>query len=248
MKVGLIGCGSIGSYLACNLGKELVWAVDSDEKARKGILTQGVKCKVLREIPEKCGGADLVVEAASQGAVGLLEGCLAYSDAMVLSVGALADGGLLKRLIAVAKKNGRKIYVPSGAIGGLDAVGAVASCSSAVILESTKLPQSLGRGDKTRTVVFEGNAKDAVRLFPKNMNVSAALALAGAGFEGTMVRVISDPAADKNVHRITVESEAGRMRFEFENVPSEVNPGTSKLAAMAVLEKIRKLGRELQVG
>jgi len=247
MKIGIIGFGAIGRFLAQNLGDEVLWVVDCDPAARKRLLKLKLECGFFPSLPEKCGGAELVVEAASQQAVPILEKCLSHSDVMILSVGALSDDALLGRLIFAAEKNNRKIYVPSGAIGGLDAIGAAARVMNGMLLETVKPPSSLGRDDAARTIVFEGSARQAVKLFPKNVNVSATLALAGIGFDRTKVRVVSDPAVKKNMHRVTVDSGAGKMIFEFENVPFEENPKTSKLAAMAALERIRKIGRALQV-
>jgi predicted dinucleotide-utilizing enzyme len=115
-------------------------------------------------------------------------------------------------------------------------------------LETAKPPSSLGRNDDKRVVVFEGSARDACRLYPKNINVSATLALAGVGLDRTRVRIISDPAAKANTHTVFVESKAGSMRLEFENVPSPENPKTSALAALAALSRIRKIDESLQIG
>lgn len=248
MKIGLIGCGAIGRFLVWNMKKDIDWIVDSDPLAAKRLAAIGVKAAVQKTVPKGCGGADLVVEAASQQAVPLVEGCLEHCDVMVMSVGALVDDALMSRLVSAAEKHKRKIYLPAGAIGGLDAVAAVAGNASEVTLETVKPPASLGRSDSRRTVVYEGSAREAVKLFPKNVNISATLALAGIGFDQTVVRIISDPATDKNTHKVLVVSDAGRMTYEFENVPFEENPKTSKLAAMAALERIRRIGRTLQVG
>ncbi len=248
MKIGIIGFGSIGSYLARNLGKEVAWIADNDAAARKRFESSGLECLLLPAVPAKCGGAGLVVEAAAQQAVPILLECLPCCDVMIMSVGALADEGLLSKLKGMAEKHNRKIYIPSGAIGGIDALSSVAITAKEVVLETTKSPSSLGRKDTVRTVIFEGNAKEACRLYPKNVNVSATLALAGIGFEKTWVRIVSDPAALHNAHRIFVKSAAGKMIFEFENLPSKDNPKTSALAALSALRRIRKTGETLQIG
>jgi len=167
---------------------------------------------------------------------------------MVMSVGAFSNEKLLEEMKNAAKKYGRKIYIPSGAVGGMDAISAVSSQITSLTLETTKPPASLGRNDKSKTVVFEGSAREACKLFPKNVNVSATLSLAGIGFERTKVRIISDPAVAANTHRIFVQSPAGGMKFEFENVPSRDNPKTSALAALSALRRISKTGETLQIG
>jgi aspartate dehydrogenase len=248
MKIGVLGFGSIGKYLAASLSQELIWIADEDPAAQERMDAMGLKCAFYSEIPEKCCGADLVVEAASQQAVPIMLDCLPYCDVMIMSVGALADGKLLAKLKSMAQKHGRKIYLPSGAIGGIDALSAVANTAKEVVLETTKPPSALGRSDTERTIVFEGNAKEACRLYPKNVNVSATLALAGIGFEKTWVRIVSDPTALRNSHRIFVRSDAGKMVFEFENLASKDNPKTSALAALSALRRIKKINENLQIG
>jgi aspartate dehydrogenase len=166
MKIGIIGFGSIGGFLAKSLGKEVAWIADISPEAAKRFASSGLKCSFHSAMPEKCGGANLVVEAASQKAVPLLARCLPYSDVMIMSVGALSDDKLLTDLTSLAKKHGRRILIPSGAIGGTDAISAVDGRLEMLMLETTKPPASLGRKDIMRTVVFEGSAREACRLFP----------------------------------------------------------------------------------
>ncbi|MEM4554309.1 MAG: aspartate dehydrogenase [Candidatus Anstonellaceae archaeon] len=247
MKIGLIGFGTIGSRIGSEFKEEIVWVVDIEDMSAQ-MRKAGVLCPLYFSIPKRCGGADLVVEAASQQAVAQAIPCLRYADLMIMSVGALADEKVLASLVENAKKYGRKVLIPSGAIGGLDAISAVAEIAEEVVLETTKPPSSLGREDKEKVVVFEGKAKDACRLFPQNINVSATLALAGVGFEKTKVRIISDPKQKNNLHKITVISRAGKMVFEFDNLPSPQNPKTSALAALSAINTIRKISRTLQIG
>ncbi len=246
MRIGIIGFGSIGSFLADNLKKEVAWVVDADPASQQRARKAGFLA--LSFAPQGCGGVDLVVEAASQQAVPLLLSCLPFCDVMVMSVGAFADETLLRKMKAAAERYGRKIYLPSGAIGGMDAISAVAGTAKSVLLETTKPPASLGRKDCKRTVIFEGSAREACRRYPKNVNVSATLSIAGVGFGRTRVRIITDPEVKRNTHRITVESAAGKMAFEFENVPSKENPKTSALAALSALSRIRKIKETLQIG
>lgn len=264
MKIGLIGFGAIGSHIARQMKKEtrnrksvegagggasrIAWVVDADIAAKNRMAQAGLRCKFFGSIPAKCGGADLVVEAASQSAVPMLLGCLPHCDVMIMSIGALADKKLLGKVMSAAKKYGRKIYLPSGAIGGLDAIAAADGKIRSVLLETVKDPKSLGREDSKRVVVFEGSAREACRLYPKNVNVSATLSLAGIGFERTRVRIISDPAVKRNIHNITIEAESGSMSFRFENEPFATNPKTSALAALSAISRIKKIGKEMQIG
>ena len=248
MKIGLIGFGAIGSHIARQMKKDIAWAADADKKAGQRMRKAGARCPFYQSVPAKCGGAELVVEAASQNAVPLLLRCLPYCDVMVMSVGALADPKLLGKMLSAAKKYSRKIYIPSGAIGGVDAISSADGKINSVLLETVKDPKSLGREDKKRTVVFEGSAREACRLYPKNVNVSATLSLAGIGFERTRVRIISDPKAKRNIHNITVKAESGSMSFRFENEPFAENPKTSALAALSAISRIRKINEPLQIG
>jgi len=248
MKIGLIGFGAIGSHIARQMKNDIAWVVDADTAAEKKMAATKVRCPFFSAVPKRCGGADLVVEAASQGAVPLLLGCLPYCDVMIMSVGALRDGKLLHKMALLARKHGKKVYLPSGAIGGLDAIASADGKIKSVLLETTKSPSSLGRADKRRTVVFEGSASDACRLYPKNVNVAATLSLSGIGFEKTTVRIISDPTVKRNIHCITVKSESGSMLFRFENEPFAENPKTSALAALSAISRIRKIKEPMQIG
>lgn len=264
MRIGLIGFGAIGSHIARQMKKEIrnrkaveetgggapriAWVVDADAAAKKRMARTGVRCPFYSSIPAGCGGAGLVVEAASQSAVPMLLGCLPYCNVMIMSVGALADRKLLGKLETAAKKYRRRIYLPSGAIGGLDAIASADGKIQSVLLETVKDPKSLGRNDSKRTVVFEGSASDACRLYPKNVNVSATLSLAGIGFERTRVRIVSDPKVKRNIHCITIEAESGSMSFRFENEPFAENPKTSALAALSAISRIRKIKEPMQIG
>jgi aspartate dehydrogenase len=252
MKIGLIGFGSIGRFLARRLGKEsrIIWIVEregglSEAKIKARTLAPGAK--VLAAVPSDCGGADVVVECASQEAVKALVPCLRRSDVLIMSVGALRDAKLLSAVENAARRGGRKAIIPSGAIGGLDAIKSVRPALRSVLLESRKPPAGFGREDSCAVVLFEGNAKDACEKFPKNINVAATLSLAGVGFEKTRVRIISDPGAKGNEHTITAKGEFGEMKLHFSNLPMKENPKTSMLAALAALRALRERGGALVV-
>ena len=243
MKIGLIGFGSIGRFLAGNLKNEVAWIVEQKQSiatARSEARMLAPHAKIFSSVPAKCGGANIVVECASQDAVKMLIPCLKYSDALIMSVGALRDRKLLGALERAAQGSGRRIIVPSGAIGGLDAIKSVKPVLHSVLLESRKPPAGFGRSDSREVVLFEGNASDACEKFPKNINVSATLSLAGIGFEKTRVWIISDPKAKGNEHTITAKGDFGEMKLHFSNLPMKENPKTSMLAALAALRAIRE--------
>ena len=243
-KIGLIGIGAIGSFLAGRLKGRIAWICDADEAgARKRMRKLGLKARFVKK-PVR--GVQLVVECASQQAVPLLLGSLKYADVLILSVGALANDSLRRKLEAAARKHRHKLLIPSGAVGGLDALK---SCKPReVLLETRKPPAGLGRSDRKPTVVFNGNARSACKKLPKNINVAATLALAGVGFDKTRVRVISYPAVKSNIHRVIVKGEAGKYEFTFENKPLKENRKTSALAAYAALRAIEELDSAMQIG
>jgi len=262
-RVGLVGCGTIGSQLAMS--------VDSDKIANASLVAlfdaaegnlQNLKSK-LHSSPEAhsdfgrflASGADIVVEAASQDAVrafgrATLE---AGKDMMIMSVGAVADGGFLAELLQAAAKKGCRIYVPTGAIAGIDAIRSVRNLLDSVTLTTTKNTKALAGApffETSRirlddiaksTVVYEGAAVEAVRAFPANVNVAAVLSLAGIGVDRTKVRIVADPQATTNRHEIVATGSFGEIRIMVDNVPSPGNPKTSFLAVLSAIECLRSI-------
>jgi aspartate dehydrogenase len=168
--------------------------------------------------------------------------------------------GVLDEWARLAEKNGCRIFVPSGAIAGLDGVkGAREGRITAVTMETRKPPRGLAGAPyiethridldaiTTETLIFEGPATEAVKAFPANVNVVAALSLAGIGPDRTRIRIFAVPGQTRNQHRITVEGEFGRLAIEVENVPSD-NPRTGKLSYMSAIAMLRELGSPLRVG
>src|SRR5207244_2870494 len=155
--------------------------------------------------------------------------------------------------VALAEKNRCRIFVPSGAIAGLDGVkGACVGAITAVTMETRKPPRGLAGAPwiveqkidldaiTEETLIFEGPATEACRAVPANVNVVAAFSLAGVGPERTRIKIYAVPGLDRNRHRITVEGEFGAMKLEIENVPSE-NPRTGKLSYLSTIALLRDL-------
>ena len=248
-RIGLIGCGAIASEIVEAIRSGIV---DADLVVMMDIYPE--KCERLKErlgkeVPVTTSlkeflehSMDYAVEAASQEAVRQYgEEILSRGiNLVVLSVGALLDDELRERLIATARKTGAKVYAPTGAIAGLDAVRALRTVGiDRVVLRTIKPPRSLGIEAKERKVLYHGPAREAVKRFPFNVNVAAALSLA-AGKEAE-VEVIVDPSVERNTHVILVESKASRIEIRVENVPSKTNPRTSWLAALSVIELLRRI-------
>ena len=258
-RVAIVGCGAIGTEVAKAIDSgyvsaELVALFDAVKEKCERLASKLMRVKplVASSIDELLNARpEIVVEAASQDAVREFGERVVLSGAwlVVLSVGALMDEGLLERLRRAAKSAGSLIFVPSGAIAGLDAVRALRGVGvNRVLLRTYKRPESIKPCDAIEfdpsrmtkpTVVFRGKASEAVRLLPFNVNVSATLSLA-AGMDAE-VEVVADPALRENVHEIIVESEASKVTIRVENVPNPINPRTSLLASLSVIELLRRL-------
>lgn len=196
---------------------------------------------------------DLIVECASQVAVvAHAETVLsAGKSLLVMSSGAMIDPDFMRSISSLAESSGASIYVPSGAVGGIDALRASKALLEEVTIVSTKKPISLTGApgfaeweDKAitePTVIYEGSASEAVGLFPANVNVAATVSMAGVGPDATRVQVVADPDSPGNVHEIKAVSKAGKFSFRFENMPHETNPKTSFLAVLAAIETLRSI-------
>ncbi|MEM2250417.1 MAG: aspartate dehydrogenase, partial [Candidatus Bathyarchaeia archaeon] len=216
--------------------------------------------KSFKELLE-CDDVKLVVEAASQEAVKAfaVDVLKAGKDLMIMSVGALVDSGVLSEISRTARENGGKVYIPSGAVAGLDGLKASAIGKIESVTLTTRKPveglmdnpyfmEKTGGKVEKPTLVYEGPAREACRLFPANVNVAATLSLAGIGAEKTVVRVVADPTISRNIHEIEVKGDFGELRVHVENVPSAENPKTSFLAALSAIATLKRLTEPIVVG
>jgi aspartate dehydrogenase len=260
-KIGLLGCGAIGTQiaLAIDSGKiaaELVYVYDFDKTKSEALISKLKHKPIIVDNPHLLSSnqIDLAVEAASQDAVKnhALSIIQNRRDLMIMSVGALLDESVLEILLDACKEFKKKIYLPSGAIAGLDAIKSVKSELDSITLITTKNPKALigakffetnKKIDLTKitqpTVIYEGNANEAVTLFPANINVAALLSLAGLGSQKTKVKIIADPGTSKNAHKIEAMGKFGKLTIELENVPDPDNPKTSRLATLSAIECLR---------
>ena len=259
--IGLLGCGAIGRGLAAAVdrgkvpGAALVAVFDQDGDAARA-LAGSLACapSTPASFDEMLADerVDIVVEAASQNALRTYgEAVLSRGkDLLAMSTGALLDGGFLSRLSDLSAETSRRVYAPSGAVGGIDAIRASREELEEVTLTTRKHPDTLvdvtaprdapAEAITSATVVFEGNALEAVRRFPFNINVASVLSLAGIGPERTRVRIIADPDATGNNHEIYARGRSGALRFTMENVPHPDNPMTSYLALLSAIETLRR--------
>lgn len=254
MTVGIIGCGAIGSEVARaaqtmdDIDTVTVHDIDPDAPLPLLSLSKVSQVDTGAEVVER---ADLVIECANKGVVQIevLAALKAGKKAMILTVGALADDDLRAALTEAARASGGKLYVPSGAVMGIDGVRAAGEAGlKSVTLVTTKPPQGLDRTYDKWTLLFNGPAREAIQEFPKNVNVAATLSLAGLGFDDTWVQVAVDPLATRNSHKVIVEGDFGRARIEVENLPSPTNPRTSHLASLSTIALLRRLVSPIEVG
>ncbi len=269
LKIGVIGCGFIGGQICKAIDKGIIdaelYALCDSSESRVQELTASLKkySPASMTIEELLENVDLIIECASQKAVRLIvpQALEAGRDVMVMSVGALADEELRKRLFTLAGQNNCKLYFPSGAVAGIDGINSASAAEiSSVTLTTRKPPMGLAGAPHVKalgikletiekeTLLFEGSASEAVKAFPANVNVAATISLAGIGFERTKVRVIADPALSRNVHEITVEGEFGKLSTRVENLPSPENPKTSYLAALSAISTLKKILSPVQIG
>ncbi len=264
LNVGIAGLGAIGLPLARALdrgvdGLRLVMVAGRDMAKARGAVADFRHPPAVVAV-EDLASADVVVEAAPASAFEAIAVPVLQAGRIFIpsSVGALLPR---MHLVALARAHGARIVVPTGALLGLDAVRACAEGAVATVsIESRKPPRGwvgapylVAHGVDvaaitTPTLIFEGNALDAAEGFPANVNVAAALALAGIGPERTTVRLWADPGVDRNIHTIRVDADAARLTMTVENVPSEGNPRTGKLTPLSVLACLRGLVSTLKVG
>ncbi len=250
VRIGLLGCGNVGKIIATHQEGFQVVAVFDQLPEHAVSLAELTGSKPYSDFDEFIAADfDICVEAASIVAVRAyaLKIIEQGKDVLILSVGALADNAFREDLISVAREKQRRIHIPSGAIMGLDnlKVGQISRIES-ILLRTTKSPKSLKMDVSTRTLAFKGKAKDCVKQFPKNINVSVAIALASA--HEVQVELWADPSVDKNIHEIFVNGEFGEIYTKITNLPSPDNPATSYLAALSVLSLLKNLDNPLVIG
>jgi aspartate dehydrogenase len=271
LRLAVIGTGAIATYLidAIHLGRagaaRIVAVADiaaMSERLESVASRHG--CAWSTDVLELAAYApDIVIEAAApqvvrQYAIPLLNQGL---DLLVMSAGAFVDAPFLAELQTVLTRTHRHVYVPSGAVGGLDVLRA----ASVAGIEEARLTTVKPAGGlcgapwfiqhpidldaiTERTVVFRGSVAEAVRWFPQNVNVAAVLSLAAVGACAVSVEVAVDPTSSRNVHEIYVRGAFGEMTLRVANVPSSDNPKTSYLACLSPIALLRRLTAQMLVG
>ena len=265
LRVAIGGFGAIGRSIAAFLsagipGLELV-AVSAQNiknaQAHVDTLAHPVAVVSLNELAEL---AEVIVECAP---------AKAFDDVAVPAIDAarifmpLSVGALLSRqaLIDKAKETGARIIVPTGALIGLDAVRAAAEGTIHSVKLVTRKPPAGLKGapyleennisldDLTSPLkIFDGSARDGIKGFPANVNVAAALSLAGIGPDKTRIEIWADPSIDRNIQHVEVEADSARFEMTIENIPSPENPRSGRITALSAIAALRGLVSPLKVG
>ncbi len=264
LAVGVVGLGAIGRRVCQALDAGLpgvrLAAATARDRARAEAFLKALRVPApFLALDDLVAASEVVVEASTQAHLQEVapKALGAGRDLVVLSCGALLGRA---DWVALADRHGGRILVPSGAIAGLDGVkgGAIGPITS-VPMESRKAPAAWAGAPwvveqkidlaaiREETLLFEGPATAACPAFPANVNVLAALSLAGIGPERTTTRIYAVPGLERNTHRIRVEGEFGSLAIEVRNVPSE-NPRTGRLSYLSTIALLRDLGATLRIG
>lgn len=265
MKIGIAGLGTIGRVVARRLIEQedtLVLdcvAAGDEGKARRYLADAGWDVPVV-SIAEMARRADVIVDCAPTAAFREIAGAAADNGKILVTV----SGAALMTaadLVARAAKGGGRIILATGALLGLDAVRAAAlGTIHSVTMVTRKPPKSLVKAEHVvrngidlaaldaPLKIFEGSAREGAIAFPANVNVAAALGLAGIGPDRTRLEIWADPALERNTHFITVDADSARFTLSIENVPTDENPGTGRITALSVIAALRALVTPLHIG
>jgi aspartate dehydrogenase len=267
IRIGIIGCGTIGSAVALAIQKKFsrfaVLAYLSDLKPDQVTkLKKRLKLSKAQFVPTSTliSRSDFIIETASVEAASktIPRALQEHKTILVLSVGGILRVKNLKALLA---KSRGFVYIPSGAVSGVDAVLSAKSDHLRSVRITTRKPvQSLKHSPyfiqrrfdpkkiRKPKVIFKGNALEAVKHFPENVNVAATLSLAGVGPRKTRVRIIASPHDRFNTHEVEVEGGFGRMTSRITNRPSKENPKTSRMAIASTIATLEKIFTQVKIG
>ncbi len=250
-KVAIIGYGAIASYVQREMEPRIV-AVVARQGRQDAARLVFAEAPVITDVSELPAETDLVVDCAghaglrAHGAAALGAGM----DVLTVSVGALADAELAGDLNGAAAEGNSRLYLASGAIGGLDALAAASAGELESVTYVGRKPPAGWRGSpaeetldldrlEAASVHFDGSARECALAYPKNANVAASVALTGLGFDRTQARLIADPEADRNIHEVTAFGDFGEFTFTIAGKGMPDNPKSSALTAMSVVRAIK---------
>lgn len=256
LRLALIGCGAIGAAVLERLRGDadvVVAAIVVNDTARAQAVAGRLAPGALVSTTVPAQGIDLVVEAAGHAAIEqhVVPALARGLPAIVASVGALSQPGLPERLEAAARTGRTQVQLIAGAIGAIDALAAAGIGGLHEVRYTGTKAANAWKGTPaalahdldaltSATVLFEGTAREAAALYPKNANVAATVSLAGLGLDRTRVRLVADPLATENVHRLEVVGAFGRLDISVQNQPLAANPKTSALTVYSLLRALRQ--------
>ena len=267
MNVGLIGCGAIGSEIAKAIDDKKIDARlsiifdvyrDSMDMLLERLKDKPYRARRFDDILD--ADIDIIVEAASQEALkSYAPKILERFDLMAMSVGALLDQEFFNTINDIIIKYNKRLFIPTGAIAGIDAIKSVKELIDEVEIITTKPPLGLKDAVYVKMnnidlsidepkVIYQGYAREAVRYFPANVNVAATLSLAGIGADKTRVKIVADPNIKTNKHQIIVKGKFGEFNFIINNIPSPTNPKTSYLAVLSAIECLKSINGRIRIG
>ncbi len=246
MKVFFIGGGNITRIVLEKLGNriERCWYYDLEEKQ--------IPCQFIGNSFHVPVEADVVVEAASVEAVKTygIDVLKSGKDFYVISSGAFADEEFTRKFAEALKHSPSRVFVPSGAVGGIDIICALEGYLESVKLRTRKPPTAFGMDSNSISepcVLFSGSVYEAIRNFPQNINVAVTLALAAKDFNKVRVEVLVDPSISQNIHELEISSPVGNYKLVLQNKPSP-NPKTSYLAPLSLVAALKKRIEKFIVG
>ena len=253
MKVGIIGCGAIANIITTSIvpeenGFDNAYYFDKAIERADNLASLAGGVAAL-DFDDMGDNVDLVLECASPDSVKQLapKVLMKGKDMIVMSIGAFMDMDFYSDVLKIAKENGAKIHLPSGAVVGLDGIKAVAKFGlKEVNLVTRKSPKSLGKDIDKEEIIFEGKASEAVKEFPLNINVAATISMACN--RDIDVKIIVDPNVDRNVHEITAKGDFGEFKTTTMNYPCAANPKTSMLAALSAIRLLKSFNETISVG
>ena len=257
MRVALIGCGAIGTALLELIKDDgglevaaIVVRAGRDLSACEVAGRLAPAAEVVSSVPQD--GIDLIIECAGHAAIEehVLPALHRGVPAIVASVGALSATGLPEQLEAAAQAGHTQVQLIAGAIGAIDALAAARIGGLDSVRYTGRKPPHAWTGTpadsahdlkamRVETIIFEGSAREAARLYPKNANVAATVSLAGMGLDRTQVRLIADPGVTENVHQVEAEGAFGSFDLVMRNRPLAANPKTSALPVYSAVRALR---------
>jgi len=268
VRIGIVGCGAIGKSLAKFIDEQL-----SSKAKLSALCDLDLSCAiflrnslknskpVITDLDNLIKKSDLVIESASANISYRVakKAITKRKNVLIMSIGGIISKA--KELFTLAGKNNSFVYLPSGAICGVDSIKALSLVGiNRITLITRKPPKALEGAEyiikrrinlkkiKKETVIFEGSAFDAVKNFSKNINVAGLLSIAGIGAKRTKVKIITSPKFKRNSHEVQIESSAGKITAISENVAFVENPKTSYLAALSAMVVLKNMFSSVRIG